>query len=259
LLTVPDDTKARRLYQEIIFFAAMISILVFANLAPERNHSFTDKQGSTFKAVLISTTPEYYEIHRLKEGSSTERVLRSDIRDEGMVSGIYTSLFSIKWYITGASLLLLLLVLYKWFKRDEIKDWGDVTLDFALQILPLLFGGVLVAGFMLGRPGHEGIIPSHFVTMLVGGNSVLSNLFAAIFGASMYFATLTEVPILQGLLGSGMGKGPALALLLSGPALSLPSMLVINSVLGLRKTVVYVLLVIVFSTIGGLIFGFVSG
>jgi len=114
---------------------------------------------------------------------------------------------------------------------------------------------VLAAGFLLGRVGHEGIIPSRFVEGLVGGNSFFANFFASIFGAFMYFATLTEVPILRGLIGAGMGKGPALALLLAGPALSLPNMLVIRSVIGTKKTVVYVLLVVIMATISGIIFG----
>jgi uncharacterized membrane protein YraQ (UPF0718 family) len=119
-------------------------------------------------------------------------------------------------------------------------------------------GGVLVSGFFLGRVGHEGIIPSHFVTALVGGNSLFANFFSSIVGAFMYFATLTEVPILQGLIGSGMGKGPALALLLAGPALSLPSMLVIERAIGTKKTVVYVSLVVIMATITGMIFGAIS-
>jgi uncharacterized membrane protein YraQ (UPF0718 family) len=121
--------------------------------------------------------------------------------------------------------------------------------------MPLLFIGVLLAGFFLGRPGHEGIIPSGWVVSAVGGNSLGANLFASIAGAFMYFATLTEVPILQGLLGAGMGKGPALALLLAGPALSLPNMLVIQSVMGTKKTVVFVFLVVIMATVSGLIFG----
>ncbi len=121
--------------------------------------------------------------------------------------------------------------------------------------MPLLFIGVIVAGFLLGRPEHEGIIPSQYVEGLVGGNSLFANFFASIVGAFMYFATLTEIPILQGLIGSGMGKGPALALLLAGPSLSLPNMLVIRSVIGTRKTVVYVIHVVVMSTIAGIIYG----
>ena len=139
--------------------------------------------------------------------------------------------------------------------RGEPNEWFASAWGFAKQILPLLFFGVLVAGALLGRPGHEGLIPSQWVRAAVGGNAWWANLFAAVAGAFMYFATLTEVPILQGLLGAGMGKGPALALLLAGPALSLPNMLVIRSVMGTGKTVVYVTLVVVMATISGLVFG----
>jgi len=142
--------------------------------------------------------------------------------------------------------------------EGELGEWLAATWGFAKQILPLLLGGVLVAGLLLGRPGHEGLIPSAWVTSSVGGNSVGANLFAAVAGAFMYFATLTEVPILQGLLGSGMGAGPALALLLAGPALSLPAMLVLRSFLGWRKTVAYVSLVVVMSTATGILYGTIA-
>ncbi len=135
------------------------------------------------------------------------------------------------------------------------RQWLDSSYFLARQILPLLFLGVWGAGFFLGRPGHEGFIPSSLVTHLVGGNSLGANLFAALLGAFMYFATLTEIPILQGLLGAGMGYGPALALLLSGPAVSLPSILVIRSVLGTKKTLVYLGLVVFFSSLCGFLFG----
>jgi uncharacterized membrane protein YraQ (UPF0718 family) len=137
----------------------------------------------------------------------------------------------------------------------EGREWLDATWTLAKQIFPLLIGGVFVSGILLGRPGHEGLIPSEWVSQSVGGNSFLANLFSSVVGAFMYFATLTEVPILQGLIGSGMGKGPALALLLAGPALSLPSMLVLRSIMGTKKTVVYVSLVIVMATFTGLIYG----
>ncbi len=139
--------------------------------------------------------------------------------------------------------------------RGEMQEWFDSSWTFAMQILPLLLGGVVVAGLLLGRVGHEGLIPSEWIVWLVGGNSVWANFFAAIVGAFMYFATLTEVPILQGLIGNGMGKGPALALLLAGPALSLPNMIVIRSVLGTQKTVTFVSLVVIMATLSGMIFG----
>jgi len=164
-------------------------------------------------------------------------------------------IYQYKWWIAGFSLISLGAMLFKWFKKDELKDWTSATWGFALQILPLLLGGVLISGFLLGRVGHEGVIPSRWVEALVGGNSLRANFFASIVAAFMYFATLTEVPILQGLIGAGMGKGPALALLLAGPALSLPSMLVIRSVVGTKKTVIYVSLVVIMATISGMIFG----
>ncbi len=173
-------------------------------------------------------------------------------------SVIWDSIYRYKFWITGAFGLVLLYSLVKWFKKDDILTWVRETRDFSLQIMPFLFFGVLVAGFLLGRPGHDALIPTSWVASLVGGNSILSNFGAAISGAFMYFATLTEVPIVQGLIGAGMGKGPALALLLAGPSLSLPSMLVINGELGIKKTSVYVLLVVVLSTFAGWIFGMIA-
>jgi len=172
-------------------------------------------------------------------------------------TGIWSLIYTFKWWITGFFLVVLVITLFRWFKKDELKEWTGATWGFALQILPLLLGGVLVSGFLLGRVGHEGVIPSRFVAALVGGNSLWANFFSSIVAAFMYFATLTEVPILQGLIGSGMGKGPALALLLAGPALSLPSMLVIRGIIGTKKTVVYVSLVVVMATLSGMIFGFI--
>jgi uncharacterized membrane protein YraQ (UPF0718 family) len=168
---------------------------------------------------------------------------------------VWYFIYRMKWIIGGGLLLLLAWMIGRWFKKAELKEWTFSTWVFAKQIFPLLFGGVLMAGFLLGRPGHEAMIPSKWIAGLVGGNSLGANLFASVSGALMYFATLTEVPILQGLIGSGMGQGPALALLLAGPALSLPSMIVIRSVMGTKKTLVYILLVVVMATITGLIFG----
>jgi len=172
-------------------------------------------------------------------------------------SATWEAVYKAKYIITGAFALVLAFAIIRWFKMHELAEWGAATRDFALQILPLLFGGVLVSGFLLGRPGHEALIPNAWIAGLVGGNSVFANFIAAISGAFMYFATLTEVPIVQGLLGSGMGQGPALALLLAGPSLSLPSMLVINAEIGFKKTAVYVLLVVVLSTLAGLVFGMI--
>jgi len=170
-------------------------------------------------------------------------------------AAFWSAIHNMKWIIGGAFLAGVLAMSWQWFKKAERKEWVDSTWIFAKQILPLLFAGVLVAGFLLGRPGHEALIPGHWVERLVGGNSFGATLFASVAGALMYFATLTEVPILEGLLGAGMGQGPALALLLAGPALSLPNMLVIRSIIGTSKTLVYIGLVVVMATATGLIYG----
>lgn len=171
---------------------------------------------------------------------------------------VWDFLYKYKYMITVIFTLLLLFALVRWFRKEELKDWIAATRDFAVQILPLLFGGVLMAGFLLGRPGHQALIPESWVASLVGGNSFFANFIASMAGALMYFATLTEVPIMQGLIGAGMGQGPALALLLAGPTLSLPSILVINSELGPKKTITYVGLVILMSTMAGKIFGLIA-
>jgi hypothetical protein len=208
-IAVTMPAPKRRLWQDGVYFAGMVGILVFANWG----------------------------------------------RPNGTDSVLWAAIFHLKWGISLVFLASLAATIVLWFRKDELGTWVESTWGFAKQILPLLLGGVLVAGFLLGRPGHEGLIPSAWVARLVGGNSFFANLFAAVVGAFMYFATLTEVPILQGLMGSGMGKGPALALLLAGPALSLPSMLVIRSVLGTKKTIAYVSLVVVISTATGLVYG----
>ncbi|MDY6904427.1 MAG: permease [Thermodesulfobacteriota bacterium] len=169
--------------------------------------------------------------------------------------GLWPVIFAAKWYITGALLIVLAFMVKAWFTRDECKSWIDSTWGFMKQIFPLLAGGVLVAGFMLGRPGHPALIPEQWISSLLGGNSIWANLAASLAGALMYFATLTEVPILQGLLGAGMGKGPALALLLAGPALSLPNMLVIGSVMGVKKTATFCGIIVIMSSIAGMIYG----
>ncbi len=172
-----------------------------------------------------------------------------------VASRAWQAAYDARWILTAASAVVLGAALAAWFRRDEIAEWVAASWIFAKQILPLLFAGVFVAGVLLGRPGEDGLIPSAWVSGLVGGNSLGANFFAAVAGALMYFATLTEVPILQGLIGAGMGKGPALALLLAGPALSLPSMIVLGGILGVRKTVTYVLLVVFMSTATGLLYG----
>jgi uncharacterized membrane protein YraQ (UPF0718 family) len=174
--------------------------------------------------------------------------------------GFAEAVWQVHWYLAGAFLALTVVLAFRWFDRDEREEWILETWGFAKLILPLLFAGVAVAGLLLGRPGTDaGLIPAEWIEGLVGGNSIQANFFASLAGALMYFATLTEVPILQGLLGQGMGKGPALSLLLAGPALSLPNLLVIRGVLGTKKTLTYAGLVVVLSTVAGVIYGGIAG
>ncbi|MEW6424876.1 MAG: permease [Bacillota bacterium] len=174
--------------------------------------------------------------------------------------GFFSAVYKVHWYLAVFFLVVLGVVLKLWFNKDEMATWVESTWGFAKQIFPLLLGGVLAAGFLMGRPGLDaGIIPAKYIAALVGGNSLEANLLASVVGAFMYFATLTEVPILQGLLGSGMGQGPALALLLAGPALSLPNMLIIRSIMGTKKALVYISLVVIMATLTGMLFGAIAG
>lgn len=172
-------------------------------------------------------------------------------------TGLFVLIHRYKWYLAGGFLISVIFMSLRWFKKQELCQWWAATLGFSAQIMPLLFVGVFVSGFLLGRSGQGGLIPSWVIATAVGGNSFFANFFASFIGAFMYFATLTEVPIVYGLMGCGMGKGPALALFLAGPALSLPSMLVLKSIIGTKKTVVYVSLVVVMATICGMIFGLI--
>jgi uncharacterized membrane protein YraQ (UPF0718 family) len=251
-MNLPEPEKGRPLWQTLIYFGLMILILIVLNWAkpndttstPFLNWMFTYKWLVSGALALL-----FGAILTAFFGLKLWKVIVTAIIVA--ITGFLFPAQPMLPYVAAVSLFILWLALDK----GELHTWLDSTWDFAKLIVPLLFLGVLIAGALLGRPGHEAWIPSRWIEMAVGGNSIWANFFAAISGAFMYFATLTEVPILQGLLGSGMGKGPALALLLAGPALSLPSMLVINTVLGLKKTAAYVTLVVIFSTITGFLFG----
>jgi len=260
---LPEPQVARPLWQNAAYFALMIGILVFANWARSGDIRavFLCCPGglSAYKVegTLVNRTPQAVTIRdtsgRTQELSAELMVGVEDVRKNTLYEWIYR----LRWALVAALLAAFALMAGSWFSRGELREWVEASWDFAKQILPLLLIGVLMSGFLLGRPGpeHEGVIPAKWINDAVGGNSLRANLLASVAGAFMYFATLTEVPIVQGLMGSGMGKGPALALLLAGPALSLPSMLVIRSIMGTGKTVVFVSLVIVMATISGIVFG----
>ncbi|NLB07435.1 MAG: hypothetical protein GX835_10825, partial [Desulfobulbaceae bacterium] len=249
-MALPEEEQKRSLLQNGLYFAAMVAILVFANWGrPAETVGawaaiYTAKWLLTagFAAALGVMLVVWFGMRAWKVGLVAAVVAGFALLLPGQPVIAFTAGF------VGLSV-------FTSTDQGELGDWFSSSWGFAKQILPLLLFGVLVAGALLGRVGHEGLIPSEWVARAVGGNSFLANFFASFAGAFMYFATLTEVPILQGLIGSGMGKGPALALLLAGPALSLPNMLVINSVLGVKKTVTFVSLVIVMATFSGLFYG----
>ena len=260
-MAMPEPQVNRPLWKNALYFASMVGILVFANWARSGDIRavFLCCPGglTTYKVegTLLSQTED--TVTFLDTSGKTHEIsaeLLQGLEDVNK-NNLYELIFRIRWILVLFLLAGFGVMILSWFTNSELRRWFGASWDFAVQILPLLLAGVLIAGFLLGRPGHEGIFPAKWVNAAVGGNSIWANLFAAIAGAFMYFATLTEVPILQGLMGAGMGKGPALALLLAGPALSLPNMLVIRSVMGTRKTIVFVLLVIIMATISGIIFG----
>lgn len=270
-MTMPDEEDARPLWQTVLYFTAMLGILIFANWGkPQQDYGLWQiiwasrwLITSLFAVALAVMLIAWFGVQWWKMtllGMAT--VLAWFVTAQWIVP-TYGSILPgydhglpygamIPFMIATAGLTV---VLSTGRRSPEVNEWFDQSWGFAKQITPLLLFGVLAAGFLLGRPGEEGMIPSTWVASWVGGNSLQSNFFASVVGAFMYFATLTEVPILQGLIGSGMGKGPALAMLLSGPALSLPNMLVIRSIMGTQKTIVFVLLVIMMSMFTGWFYG----
>ncbi len=256
-LNFPETEEKRPMWQTALHFFTLVLILVFANWGKPAE-GVTDGAWywiwsnkwyitSAFAVLLI------YSLIAILKLKWQYVALAAIVT---AISAFISSSPLIPMVVGIAGLSIITLT----DKRDpDNKEWTLSTWDFTKQIMPLLAIGVLIAGFLLGSTHGDtamaGIIPNEWVANLVGGNSVFSNFFASIVGAFMYFATLTEVPILQGLISAGMGKGPALALLLAGPSLSLPNMLVIRGVIGTKKTLVYVSLVVVMATISGLIYG----
>jgi hypothetical protein len=250
---MPVPEVSRPLWQNAVFFAAMIAILVFANWgAPASAAGFWQTVYAArwyltgiSALVLGGTLVAWFRL-------AWTRVAVPAVAVAGTGVGFSHPLVPFTVGVISLSAVTA-------SEDGELGEWFNASWGFAKQILPLLLAGVLVAGLLLGRPGHESLIPSAWIAGALGGNSLGANFLASFAGALMYFATLTEVPIVEGLLGAGMGKGPALALLLAGPALSLPNMLVIRSVMGTKKTLVFVGLTVVMATITGLVFGAFAG
>jgi hypothetical protein len=265
LMNIAPLPEKRPMWQTSMHFFTLVLILVFANWGKPG-------EGDTSSTWFYIWNYKWYitGFFSLVLGYNLIKILK--IKWQWVLGAVLVTLLSVFLsniliesgkirplvpVLTG--IIALAVITLKDKNDEENRSWTLATWDFAKQILPLLAIGVVTAGFLLGST-HDGkaiagVIPNEWISALVGGNSVFSNFFASVVGAFMYFATLTEVPILQGLIASGMGKGPALALLLAGPSLSLPNMLVIRGVIGTQKTVVYVSLVVVMATITGLIYG----
>lgn len=247
-MQLPDDEPTRPLWQTASFIGVLVGILVFANWGGAADPGFFGRVHAVKWPVTSALACLLGALLWRWHGCPGWKVALTALA------------VCAAWWLAGTPepAFLAAAAGLAWMTADrpgETGEWFDQSWSYAKQIIPLLVGGVLVTGFLLGRPGHEGLIPSEWVAGLLGGNTLGANSFAAVAGALMYFATLTEIPVVQGLLGGGMGEGPALALLLAGPALSLPSMLVIRSILGTRKTLAFIALVVALATLCGWTFG----
>jgi len=243
-----------------VLFAVVVGVLMavlFRREEAERQKNGADPFAA---AAAAQASPRQPWQDALFLGTMVAILVFANWGASNQAVGFFATIYRVHWPLTAALLVALFWMMSRWYSKDELGQWVQATWAFAKQITPLLLGGILVSGWLMGRPGIDaGLVPSSWVAGVVGGNSVGANFLASVVGAFMYFATLTEVPILQTLLGSGMGQGPALALLLAGPALSLPSMLVINSYLGPRKTIAYVTLVVIMATVTGWAYGALAG
>lgn len=254
LLQLPEPPPGpRRLGQTALFFVGMILFLVFSDWYNTNDVTIALKNGNRIEANVRHSRPDVLEVHEYDSAgrlaTTIRRLDRVEIDAITPKPGFVMTVHGLKWYFAAAMGLAVGLMAWRWFKQEELKEWMKATWDFGLLIVPLLFGGVFATGFI------GALIPETYVAAWVGGNSLESNFIAAFVGMIWYFATLTEIPIVEMLTRLGMGKGPALSLLLAGPALSLPSILVIHRIVGARKTLVFCLLTVVLSTIAGLGFG----
>lgn len=257
--TAPEPAAGERpLWKTATLFALMVGVLVFANWGPPASVTLELEDGTVVSGLRAGEEPDALLV-RLPDTDTAVRVPTDAIVTRAFEPSPYTTIWANRYAVAGGLLAVLTVLSFLWLRKDEALSWGSSSWTYAKLILPYLFGGVLVAGFLLGRPGSEALVPTGWIEGAVGDNSWASCAVASVAGAFMYFATLTEVPILQGLLGAGMADGPALALLLAGPALSLPNMLVIRSVLGTKKTMVYIILVCIAATLSGRLYGLVMG
>ena len=243
----------RPLWKTSLYFLCMILFLVFSDWYNTNDVTLTLKDGQEISANIRYSTQDTLDIQEYRTdgrlASEVVRIERQAIAAIAPVPSFTMTVHGVKWYLAGAMGFLVLLMAWRWFSKDEIKQWMSATWDFGLMIIPLLFGGIFLTGFI------GGLIPEQSVASVVGGDSLFSSFIASLVGMIWYFATLTEIPIVEMLTRLGMGKGSALSLLLAGPALSLPSLFVIYRVIGAKKTLIFSLLVVVMSMLAGFLFG----
>jgi uncharacterized membrane protein YraQ (UPF0718 family) len=254
-MQMPEPEKPRRhIGKTAIFLACMILFLIFSDWFNPGNVVVKTTDNQQFKAVIIHETKDAVRF-QLEEDLGADKLgdkislPKTQIAEMQEQKTLVIAIHHIRWYLAGLCGLAVLIMLWRWFERDEIRTWLHNTWDFSKLLVPLLYGGVFIVGFV------SILLPEKQVAQWVGDNSLQSNLVASVIGAFWYFATLTEIPITQALMKLGMHKGPVLALLLAGPALSLPSMLVIQRIMGTKKAVVFISLVIIMATITGMFFG----
>ncbi len=243
------DKPAQPLWKISLFFLCMILFLVFSDWYNPGIATVTFNDGSSSRVHIRYETRDTLTLQLYNADGQVEEVDRSDIKEIAPEPSLTLSIHKIRWYLAGVMLIAVILMTSAWFSRLEVKQWMGSTWEFAKMMVPLLYGGVFVIGFM------SVFIPEQQVASMVGDNSLFSNFFASVVGALFYFATLTEIPITQILMKFGMAKGPVLALLLAGPAVSLPNMIVIGKIMGVKKMLVFSMLVIIMATFTGMIFG----
>ena len=255
-LQMPESTKeARPFWKTSLYFACMVLFLVFSDWYSTGIATVTFKDGTKEKVHVRYETRDTLTLQLYNDRGEAEGEVktynRSEIENIEPVPSLTQSIYEIRWYLAGIMFLAVIAMVSSWFSREEINQWMQATWDFTKLLVPLLYGGVFAVGFL------SVFVPENQVASLVGDNSLFSNLIASMVGAFFYFATLTEIPITQILMKFGMAKGPVLALLLAGPAVSLPNMLVIRSIMGTKRMLVFTTLVVVMATITGVLFGYI--
>ena len=237
-----------------LLLVAMVAFLVFSDWFNPGDAIVYRTDGSEIRGVVLQEMHDEVMIQVQESGQGVRAgdritIPKSEIAEIAESNTWVMEVHHVRWYLAGLMGLMVMLMAWRWISRDEFRSWMGNTWDFAKLLVPLLFGGVFVVGFI------SALLPSRQIAMLVGDNSLSATLIGSVVGALFYFATLTEVPITQALMEHGMAKGPALALLLAGPALSLPNMLVLIKVMGAKKTAAFSVIIVIAATITGLVYG----